>query len=183
MTITTDDVGAVPLSRSINGHELTEDVTITAAELGAEEIIHRVTSITADATDDTYPTTKAVLDHTAVGDKIIEIGQESGWTFRKWSSGICEAFGFDISASIEPITPEPGSSPPYENEAEIHIPSPLFIAADYAASVSIADSDGIYAGTVLQRTTTSVKIKYLDYQAIGTIPKANIYLIGKWRRD
>ena len=168
---------ATPQSRTVNGHSLTEDVTITAQELGAEEKKNRVTEITEEATDDTYPTAKAVYDYTATGDRVLIIGQQGGWTYRKWESGVCEAFGFNIETETDPITPSPGVTPPYVNEAKISIPAPLFIDSDYAAFVEFIDSGGNHMGTVFERTTINMFIQYLAYNTIGTAPKVNIYLI------
>ena len=100
VTLSPGDVGAAPLSRKINGHTLAEDVTLTAEELGAEKTENRVNAIGSDATDETYPSAKAVFGFAKAADRVSETAAAGQWRRRIWLSGAAEWLGAGIGVPV-----------------------------------------------------------------------------------
>lgn len=103
-----------------------------------------------------------------LGDYVVEAGASGGWTYKKWSKGTYEMFGW---FSVTPTSSEKGESL-YKTNA-MQITTPFAILQD-AVITGMSDSDawitGAYAGT------NKISIKIISDEPISTTEGAGVHL-------
>ena len=172
VTITADELGAVPNTRRINDKALTEDITLTAADLGA---VPTTRQVNGKALSEDVTLTAADLGEQ---DYVTETGSNNnGWKWRKWHSGDVEMWCAKKSVTLGTFSSW-GSTGLTRAMGAIDLP---FTLADssYTACVSPSEGNGTLAMVLfVEHTTTQIKITFARPSSVATV-YADVYIRGK----
>lgn len=108
-------------------------------------------------------------------DYVIEQGEDNYWTYRKWNSGVAEAWRSDSGTASQAGTINSW----YYRENSYNLPS-IFISAPTVVS-SGKWGTGVSLGSTRAITDTTVTVTLLSNQSGTTGFDVNMHAIGRWK--
>lgn len=108
-------------------------------------------------------------------DYVIEQGTKNGWNYRKWKSGICEAW---YSSGVINVTPTLWVTPLYYADRTLSIPSGIFTEIQHT-DMSMKTSQWWNTGAWATSTTT-ISYRVIKPGAPATNLAFSVYVLGGW---
>lgn len=115
-------------------------------------------------------------------DYVTEQGTSGDWTYRKWNSGVAEAWRTWTSEAFAPVTAVGGFyGRVLPNSGTYSLPSGLFVTAPIM-NVNLTEwGSGYFWGSARAVTSTSFKMTLFRNDNASSAGVAKIYAIGSWR--
>jgi len=148
LTLTAEDLGAVPETRKINGHALGEDLTLTPEDLGADDYVEKAGS------------------------------DNAGWRWRKWHGGAVEMIAAAVPVSLGAWSSVTNDL--YAASGNISYPVTL-AAADAAVQVTAAGTTQAVVYGVSGKTTSGAAVTVLRPDNTETGIAVDVYVCGRWK--
>ena len=109
-------------------------------------------------------------------DFVVEEGTSGDWVYRKWNSGVVEAWGYKNFGSV---TGTMWSSPVRYSDQNLALPSGLFVSyAPYTIGVSNGSQWWVVSCST---TTTNIAIRFGTVSSSAQAITASFYARGVWK--
>lgn len=108
-------------------------------------------------------------------DYVVEQGTSGFWTYRKWNSGFCEAWG---EHNVTGKTGQSWAAGLYYSDEPFTLPSGLFVSTPYPQATSYTSQWTVYAVWV---NTTNGTIRITKPNSQSQPASVSLYIRGRWK--